>query len=87
MTVPLSLFLFLYLLYLIIFVVFTIFNLWHILKFGFVSFWAYTITISYIALTVIALFVSYFYIARIDWSVPFEILGSSGGNASFFIGF
>jgi len=54
---------------------FTFFNLYHITRFGFVSFWSYVITFGYIGITILALFVSYFYIARIDWSTPVELFG------------
>jgi hypothetical protein len=33
------------------------------------------ITFGYIGITILALFVSYFYIARIDWSTPVELFG------------
>ncbi|MBI5254715.1 hypothetical protein HY932_02980 [Candidatus Falkowbacteria bacterium] len=86
MIVPLSIFLFIYLVYIIFFFVFTFFNLYHILKFGFASFGAYLITFGYIAVTILALFVSYFYVARIDWSAQVEMFGSAR-NVEGLIGF
>ncbi len=41
------------------------------LRFGFVSFGAYVITIGYIVVTLLALFISYYYIAQIDWENTF----------------
>jgi hypothetical protein len=46
-------------------------------RYGFVSFWAWVITVGYIALTLLALFVSYYYIAQIDWNETIEILNSA----------
>ena len=86
MIVPLSIFLFIYMVYIVFFVVFTFFNLYHILKFGFASFGAYFITFGYIAATILALLISYFYIARIDWSTQVEMFGSAR-NVKGLIGF
>jgi len=74
MEIPLSTFLFAYIIYVAGFLFFTFFNLFHMLKFGFVSFWAYFLTVAYIVATVLALFVSYFYIAQVDWTAMFQIL-------------
>lgn len=74
MEIPLSTFLFAYIIYVAIFLFFTFFNLFHMLKYGFVSFWAYFLTVAYIIATGLALFVSYFYIAQVDWTQMFEIL-------------
>lgn len=69
MSLQMSAFLFAYLIFIAIFLFYTFFNLYHVLKFGFVSFWAYAITFTYIGLSILALFVSYFYISQIDWSI------------------
>ena len=69
MAVPISYFLFVYLLFIGFFIFYTFMNLYHILKFGFVSLWAYVITFAYIGTSILALFVSYFFIAQVDWSV------------------
>lgn len=71
MEIPITIFLFIYLLYILIFLFFSFFNLYHMLRFGFVSFGAYVITIGYIVVTLLALFVSYYYIAQIDWENTF----------------
>jgi len=73
MDVQLSFFLFIYLIFIAVFLFYTFFNLYHILKFGFVSIAAYLITFGYIVITILALFVSYFYIAQIDWGITFEL--------------
>lgn len=78
MLIPLSSFLILYLIYIAIFLFFSFFNLFHMLRYGFVSFWAYVITVGYIAVTILALFVSYYYIAQIDWTQDIQIYGLSG---------
>ncbi len=79
-----SIFLFLYLIYILIFLFFSFFNLYHMLRFGFVSFWAYVITIGYIIITLLALFVSYYYISQIDWQgTSLELYNATPGGAFF----
>jgi len=75
MQIPLSIFLLGYLIYIAVFLFFSFFNLYHMTKYGFVSFWAWAVTVSYIVLTALALFVSYYYIAQIDWTQSFEVFG------------
>jgi len=74
MEIPLSTFLFAYIIYVAFFLFFTFFNLFHMLKYGFVSFWAYFLTTAYIVATILVLFVSYFYIAQVDWTAMFQII-------------
>lgn len=76
MVIPLSVFLLLYLVYILVFLFFSFFNLFHMTRYGFTSFWAWAITVSYIVATVLALFVSYYYIAQIDWNDTFELFGT-----------
>ncbi len=83
MEITLSVFLFIYLIYILIFLFFSFFNLYHMLRFGFVSFWAYVITIGYIIITLLALFVSYYYIAQVDWNQPLEIFNSNSNSMYF----
>lgn len=71
--INLSIFLILYVIYLAIFVMFSFFNLYIMLRFGFVSFWAYFVTLGYIILSVIVIGVSYYFIAQIDWTQPIQI--------------
>lgn len=78
MELPLTTFLFLYLIYIAIFLFFTFFNLYHIYRFGFISFWAYLITVSYIIITALALFVSYYYVAQVDWAGTFQVFEING---------
>lgn len=73
MEIPLSVFLLGYLIYIVIFLFFSFFNLYHMTKYGFVSFWAWAVTVSYVVVTALALFVSYYYIAQIDWTKSFII--------------
>jgi len=73
MEIPLSVFLFGYLVYIAVFLFFSFFNLFHMTKYGFTSFWAWAVTVSYIIVTALALFVSYYYIAQIDWTQSFKI--------------
>lgn len=78
MTITLSVFLFIYLVYLAIFFFFTFFNLYHMFKFGFTSVAAWAITTGYIIATGLALFVSYYYIAQIDWNQTVDIFSATG---------
>jgi len=73
MTISLSVFLFIFLAYLGLFLFFSFFNLYHMSRFGFVSFWAWFVTVAYIVLTILGLFVAYYYIAQIDWSSTVDI--------------
>jgi hypothetical protein len=81
MEIELSFFLFIYLIYIAIFLFYTFFNLYHTIKYGFVSLGMYIITFLYLSLTILALFVSYFYIAQVDWSSSIYFFQS---NNSFF---
>ncbi|MFH0988145.1 MAG: hypothetical protein V1763_02130 [Parcubacteria group bacterium] len=78
MSIPLSVFLFAYLFFVACFLFFTYFNLFHMMKYGFTGFGAWVITVGYIALTVLALFVSYISIAQIDWSQTFDLFSFTG---------
>jgi len=75
MEIPLYVFLLGYLIYIAIFLIFSFFNLYTMSKYGFVSFGAWAVTISYIVITLLALFVSYYYIAQVDWSKSFQVFG------------
>jgi len=75
MEIPLYVFLLGYLIYIAIFLIFSFFNLYTMAKYGFVSFGAWAVTISYIVVTLLALFVSYYYIAQVDWSKSFQVFG------------
>jgi hypothetical protein len=46
-------------------------------RYGFVSVGAWVVTVGYIVITLLGLFVSYYYIAQIDWNETFQILGST----------
>lgn len=83
MEISYSFFLFLYLLYIALFLVFSFFNLYHIYKYGFAGPWAYFITVGYIIATALALFVSYYFIAQIDWSRTFDLFELAKFRAPF----
>lgn len=84
MEITLSVFLFIYLIYIAIFLFFSFFNLYHMSRYGLVSFWAWLVTVGYIALTIFVLFVSYYFIAQIDWSTPVKFFnGTSLRNLNF----
>jgi len=77
MEISLSVFLLLYLIYIVVFLFFSFFNLFHMVRYGFVSFGAWVVTVSYIVITLLGLFVSYYYIAQVDWNETFQILGAT----------
>jgi len=76
MEISLSIFLFVYLIYIAVFLFFSFFNIYHMVRYGFSSPLAYVLTVGYIALTILALFVTYYYIAQIDWDYPLDIFDS-----------
>ena len=74
MEIQLSLLLIPYIVFVLVFLFYTFSNVYHIVKFGFVSFFSYLVTFSYIIVTIAALFISYFYIAQINWDVTIQII-------------
>jgi ABC-type maltose transport system permease subunit len=81
MTIPLIAFLFLYLLFLVVWLIFSLIALFHIIRYGQVSFGTFTAAFLYIAGSIIILFFSYQYLSQIDWSVGLTIF--QGGNDIF----
>lgn len=80
MEIQLSFLLIPYIIFIVIFLFYTFSNIYHIVKFGFVSFFSYLITFGYIIVTIAALFISYFYIAQINWDVAIQIINPTSFN-------
>jgi hypothetical protein len=80
MEVQLSFFLIPYIVFVLIFLFYTFSNIYHIVKFGFVSFFSYLITFAYIVVTIATLFVSYFYIAQVNWDATIQIINPVSFN-------
>ena len=80
MEIPLSLLLVFYLVYLLIYFIITFFNVYHIVKYGFVSFWAYVITLIYIGAIFITIIISFLSLRTIDWDMTFSIFQNQGLN-------
>ncbi len=85
MTVSLYVFLLLFIVYLLIFLFFTFFNLYHVFRFGFRSFGGSLLTFIYIIVTLVVLFICFYYIAQIDWNAEIRLYGEVSGllNSSF----
>lgn len=78
--IPISIFLIPYAIFLVIFFVFAFFSLYHMFRFGVTNFTTFFMSFAFIALSVIILFISYEYIAGIDWQRDiqiFDIFGKS----------
>ncbi|MFA6306724.1 MAG: hypothetical protein WCV70_04210 [Patescibacteria group bacterium] len=81
MTIPLIAFLFLYLLFVFVWLIFSLIALFHMIKYGQINFTTFFITFTYIAGSIIILYLSYQYLSQIDWSVGLTIL--QGGAGAF----
>ena len=81
MTIPLIAFLFLYLLFIVVWLIFSFVALFHIVKYGQVSFGTFIAAFIYIVGSVAILFFSYEYLSQIDWSVGLTIF--QGGTDMF----
>jgi len=73
MTIPLTIFLVLYAAFLVFYVIFSFFNIFHLMKFGAISFTTYFMAFLYLAGILVVLFFSYQGLAAIDWSEGIKI--------------
>ncbi|MFA5076016.1 MAG: hypothetical protein WC480_01210 [Patescibacteria group bacterium] len=76
--ITLSIFLYIYLFLVVIFILFAMFVIYHVIRFSFWGLPAFLATFLFIAATVIILFVTLDYCARVDWQQPIQILPSGG---------
>jgi hypothetical protein len=71
--ISISIFLVIYGLALFLFVIFALINLYHLFKFGFISFTSFLATFLFLGATVLVLFITYKLGQSIDWSQTFII--------------
>jgi len=74
MTIPLVAFLYLYLLFILLWLIFSIIALYHIIRYGQISFFSVMVTMAYLMATMAVLFLSYEYLSQIDWEVGLTVL-------------
>lgn len=73
MTIPLIAFLFLYLLFVLVWLIFSLIALYHIIRYGQINFTSITVSLAYLLVSIIMLFLSYEYLSQIDWSAGLTI--------------
>lgn len=56
-------------------------------RFGLVSVPAYIVTFGYIVLSILIVLISYYFIAQIDWTMPFDIFNPRGEAIMFDVDF
>ncbi|MDD4901415.1 MAG: hypothetical protein PHS62_04955 [Patescibacteria group bacterium] len=85
MTLTIIIFLYAYLLFVLVWLVFSLIALYHIIKYGQISFTSSIATFSYLAVSALILYVSYQYLSQIDWSVALITVGNIGffGSSNF----
>lgn len=79
MTIPLTVFLFLYLLFVFIWIVFSAIAVYHIMKYGRVNFATFAAVLIYLAGCAAILLLSYKYLIQIDWKIGFAIMSGGAG--------
>lgn len=75
MSITIIIFLYIYFFAIIIFIVGSIFNLYHMLRFGFHGQVPVVSSGVYIAISIIILLVSIYYILQIDWKLSIDLFG------------
>jgi hypothetical protein len=85
MIISLQLFLYIYCAFIAIYLIFVLFNLYHLIKFGFLTFGNVFISFIFIGVTVILLFFSFVYINTIDWTQSFTIFDMPDINTNTFM--
>lgn len=74
MTISLSILLYIYFAFLAVWLVFSLVAIYHMIKFGFVSFTAFFATFVFIGVSVFLLAQSYNFLSPIDWNADVKIL-------------
>lgn len=80
MEIQLSIFLIIYVVFLVLILANAFFNLYHILFFGFASFWSYLLIFSYVFILILVLGLSFYLIAQYDWTESISILKNNNFN-------
>ncbi len=75
MALPLYIFLIIYLVFLLVWVIFSLVSIYHMLKFGFLNFTTFFVIFIYIAVAVLLLFASYYFLNQVDWTLRFNLFG------------
>ncbi|MFA4818375.1 MAG: hypothetical protein WC621_00875 [Patescibacteria group bacterium] len=75
MAVPYYIFLLIYLLIAVALLLYGASILWHLLRYGFLSWGSVFLTFIMIAGTVVVLFISYRTLAPVDWNQSFDLFG------------
>jgi len=73
MSIPIIIFLGLYLLLIISFIIFSMFLLYHAFRFGVANVTNMMTIVIYLTVSIVLLVTSYYYISQIDWSLRLEI--------------
>lgn len=79
MTIPLIGFLFFYLLFVFIWLIFSLIALYHVIKYGQISFTTFLATFAYLAGSVLILYISYQSLGQINWNVGLTIFQGGAG--------
>lgn len=80
MTFTLSILLFAYFLFLFLWFVFSLVAVYHMVRFGYLSFFTYLVTFIYIAVSILLLFASYNFISQIDWGMNVTLFAGIADN-------
>ncbi len=80
MQIQLSIFLYIYLAFLVLWLSFSVTALYHMLKFGFKNFVSYMSVFLYLAVSLIILGASFFYISQTNWSTNLIDINNSNST-------
>jgi hypothetical protein len=81
MTIPLIAFFYLYLLFVFIWLIFNFIAFYHIIKYGQIGFMSFLVSLGYLAVSAVILFLSYQFLSQIDWEVGLTVFQ---GGVNFF---
>ncbi len=74
MTIPITIFLYIYLILILAWLIFSFFNIFHALKFGLATRTNKYTLAAYIIISLSILLGSLFYISTVDWTMKIELL-------------
>lgn len=67
MSIPIALFFYLYVFVILVFILYSCFNIYHLLRFGHLTWGTISTLVVYILVAAIILTISFFYINQINW--------------------
>ena len=76
MSIPLSVFLTIYLIFIFFFLLFSFFNIYHAVRFGFATMFNMLTLFLYIAVSLIILSLSVIYIGTVNWKQSIELFSN-----------